>query len=224
MPVAEAERLDTWHVRGLRGTGTHHFAVHDVFVPEERSVLARTAPLIETGPLYQITRGLVFASGDAAVALGVARTCLATFYELAGAKTPRVMPGLLRDQPMVQADIGHAEANLRSGRAFLTETVRDVWATVSTTGTLSLDQRATLRIATTHTIRLAIQVVDTVYNAAGATAIYEGHPLQRAFQDMHVISQHTQARRAHYELVGRYWLGLPIDETRIWLLQRRHGS
>jgi alkylation response protein AidB-like acyl-CoA dehydrogenase len=215
VPVAEAELLDTWHVRGLRGTGTHHFAVHDVFVPEERSVLTRTAPLIETGPLYQITRGLVFASGDAAVALGVARTCLAAFYELAGAKTPRFAPGLLREQVMVQVDVGHAEANLRASRAFLTETVRDVWDTVSTTGTLSMDQRATLRIATTHTIRLAIQVVDTVYNAAGATAIYEGHPLQRAFQDMHVISQHAQSRRAHYELVGRYWLGLPIDEGRL---------
>src|SRR5215471_2145801 len=99
VPVAEAELLDTWHVRGLRGTGTHHFAVHDVFVPAERSLLARTAPLIETGPLYQIPRGLVFASGDAAVSLGAARTCLTTFYELAGAKTPRFMTGMLRDQP-----------------------------------------------------------------------------------------------------------------------------
>ena len=116
---------------------------------------------------------------------------------------------------MVQVDVGHAEANLRAGRAFLTETVRDVWDTVSTTGTLSMDQRAALRIATTHTIRLAIQVVDTVYNTAGATAIYEGHPLQRAFQDMHVISQHAQSRYAHYELVGRHWLGLPIDEGRL---------
>lgn len=215
VPVTEAERLDTWHVRGLRGTGTHHFAVHEVFVPAERSVLARTTTLIETGPLYQIPRTLVFASGDASVALGLARTCLTTFYELAGAKTPRAMPGLLRDQPMVQADMGHAEADLRAGRALLTETVRDVWATVSTTGTLSLDLRAALRIATTHAIHLAVQVVDTVYQTAGATAIYEGHLLQRAFQDMHVITQHAQARRAHYELVGRHWLGLPIDQARL---------
>jgi len=213
VPVAEAERLDTWHVRGLRGTGTHHFAVHDVYVPEERSVLAVVAPLVETGPLYQIPRGLVFASGDAAVALGVARACLTTFYELAGAKTPRAMRGLLRDQPIVQADIGQAEANLRSGRAFLTEAVRDLWAAVST-GTMSMDERAALRIAATHTIRLAMQVVDTVYNAAGATSIYEGHLLQRAFQDMHVISQHTQSRRTHYEVVGRYWLGLEIGDAR----------
>jgi alkylation response protein AidB-like acyl-CoA dehydrogenase len=214
VPVAEAERLDTWHVRGLRGTGTHHFAVRDVYVPAERSVLTATGPSVETGPLYQIPRTLLFASGDAAVALGVARACLTTFYELAGTKSPRAMHGLLRDQPVVQADIGQAEAHLRSARAFLTEAVRDLWATVSATGTMSLDQRAALRIAATHTMRLAVQVVDTVYNAAGATSIYEGHPLQRAFQDIHVISQHVQARRTHYELVGRYWLGLEIDDAR----------
>ena len=215
VPVAQAELLDTWHVRGMRGTGTHHFAVHDVFVPAERTVLSATAPLRETGPLYRIPRTLLFASGDAAVALGVARACLDAFFELAGVKTPRAMPGLLREQPMVQADIGHAEAHLRAGRALLTETVRDVWATVSATDTLSMDQRAALRIATTHAIRLAIQVVDTVYHAAGATAVYEGHLLQRAFQDMHVISQHAQSRRAHYELVGRHWLGLQIDDGRL---------
>ena len=59
VPVAEAERLDTWHVRGMRGTGTHHFAVHDVFVPEDRSALSAGASLIETGPLYQVPRTLV---------------------------------------------------------------------------------------------------------------------------------------------------------------------
>lgn len=217
VPIAEAEQLDTWHVRGMRGTGTHHFAVHDVYVPEQRSVLAAAAPLIETGPLYRIPRGLVFGSGDAATALGVARTALTTFYELAGAKSPRSMRGLLRDQAMVQADVGQAEAHLRAGRAFLTEAVCDLWAAVTGAGTIgldNLDQRAALRIAATHAIRLAVQVVDTVYNAAGATSIYEGHLLQRAFQDIHVISQHIQARRAHYELVGRYWLGLEIDDAR----------
>jgi alkylation response protein AidB-like acyl-CoA dehydrogenase len=125
------------------------------------------------------------------------------------------MTGLLRDQPMVQAHLGHAEAHLRSGRAFLTETVRDLWAAVSATGTLTLDQRAALRLATAHGIRLAVQVVDTVYNAAGATAVFEDSLLQRHFQDIHVISQHLQGRLSHYELVGQHWLGLKIDETRL---------
>jgi len=214
VPVAEAELLDTWHVRGMRGTGTHHFAVHDVFVPAERTVLSATAPALEPGPLYKIPRTLCFASGDAAVALGMARTCLDTFAELAGSKTPRAMQALLRDQSMVQVNVGHAEAALRSGRAFLMESVRDIWSE-AVAGAVTLERRAVLRLATTHGIRLAAQVIDTVYSAAGATAAYEGNLIQRHFQDIHVITQHLQGRMAHYELVGRHWLGLPVDEGRL---------
>jgi len=214
VPVAEAELLDTWHVRGMRGTGTHHFAVHGVFVPAERTVLSATAPALEPGPLYKIPRTLAFASGDAAVALGMARSCLDAFFELAGAKTPRAMQALLRDQSMVQVNVGQAEAALRSGRAFLVEAVRDIWSE-ATAGSVTLERRAVLRLATTHGIRLAAQIIDTVYNAAGATAAYEGNLIQRHFQDIHVITQHLQGRLAHYELVGRHWLGLPVDEGRL---------
>jgi alkylation response protein AidB-like acyl-CoA dehydrogenase len=199
----------------MRGTGTHHFAVNDVFVPEERTVLSVSAPLHESGPLYQIPRTLLFASGDAAVALGMARNSLETFSDLAGAKTPRAVQGLLREQPLVQSDIGHAEADIRSARAFLTEAVQELWDSASATGQVTLDQRAALRLATTHGIRQAVKVIDALYSAAGATAVYESHLLQRHFQDVHVISQHLQARMSHYELVGRHWLGLPVDETRL---------
>lgn len=214
VPAAEAELLDTWHVRGMRGTGTHHFAVNDVFVPAERTVLQAGAPLLETGPLFQIPRTLLFASADAAIALGVARSCLLAFYELAGAKTPRAMQATLRDQPLIQAAVGQAEANLRSGRAFLSEAVGEIWSEATSTGTTTQERRAVLRLATTHAIRLAVDVVDTVYNASGVTTIYEGNLIQRHFQDIHVISQHLQGRLSHYELVGQHWLGLQTDLTR----------
>jgi alkylation response protein AidB-like acyl-CoA dehydrogenase len=214
VPAAEVELLDTWHVRGMRGTGTHHFAVNDVFVPAERTVLQAGAPLLETGPLFQIPRTLLFASADAAIALGVARSCLLEFYELAGAKTPRAMQATLRDQSLIQAAVGHAEANLRSGRAFLSEAVGEIWSEATSTGATTQDRRAVLRLATTHAIRLAVDVVDTVYNAGGVTTIYEGNPIQRHFQDIHVISQHLQGRLSHYELVGQHWLGLQTDLTR----------
>ena len=214
VPAAEAELLDTWHVRGMRGTGTYHFAVSDVFVPAERTVLQSDAPLLETGPLYRIPRTLLFGSGDAAVALGMARSSLLAFFELAGAKTPRAMQATLRDQPMVQAAVGRAEADLRSGRAFLSEAVRELWTEAMATGGTTQDKRATLRLAATHGIRLAVNVIDTVYNLAGVTTIYEGNLIQRYFQDIHVVSQHLQARLSHYELVGQHWLGLKTDLTR----------
>ena len=215
VPRAQAELLDTWQVRGMRGTGTNHFAVNDVFVPEDRTVKSVTAPLVEQGPLYRLPRTLVFASGDAAVALGTARSCLDAFTDLATTKTPRAMDALLRDQPMIQSEVGRAEARLRAGLAFLREAVREIWGAVVANGAVTLEQRAVLRLATTDGIRTAASVVDMVYNMAGATAAYESSPIQRHFQDVHVMSQHLQARLAHYELVGRHWLGLKIDETRL---------
>src|SRR6267142_334383 len=212
VPAAEATLLDTWQVRGMRGTGTFHFAVDDVFVPEERTVLVATPPLFEAGPLYQFPRTLLFGSGDAAVALSVACAGLDAFIELASTKSPRQMAGLLRDQVLAQADVGRAQSELRAGQAMLHETVQEVWAAVSARGTITLDERVAMRMAITHPIRLAVQVIDTLYNTAGATAIYESHPLQRFFQDVHVLSQHLQGRLAHYALIGRHWLGLGVDD------------
>jgi alkylation response protein AidB-like acyl-CoA dehydrogenase len=214
VPAAEAELLDTWRVRGMRGTGTHDFVVNDVFVPAERSVLQAGGPLFENGPLYQFPRRLLFASGDAAVALGTARACLNEFFELAGAKTPRSMQAPLRDQPVIQAMVGRGEAQWRSARAFLSEAVEDIWSEANSTGALGAERRATLRLATTHAIRSAVEIVDAVYNACGVTAIFEGDPIQRHFQDIHVISQHTQGRLAHYELVGKHALGMKVDPSR----------
>ena len=214
VPIAEVDLLDTWHVRGMRGTGTHHFAVNDVFVPEERTVLPAGAPLVTGGPRYKMSLNLAFAGGDAAIALGLARSCLNAFYELAGAKSPRYQ-GVLRDQPITQFTMGQAEATLRSGRAFLMEAVEELWDEAISNETISLERRVALRIATTHAIRLAAQVVDSVYSAAGATAVFEGNLIQRHFQDIHVITQHLHGRLWYYEQVGQYWLGIPIDDPRL---------
>jgi alkylation response protein AidB-like acyl-CoA dehydrogenase len=215
LPVQEAELLDTWRTRGMRGTGTHHFEVKDVFVPAERTFLPKGEPQVSGGARYRLPSSGAFASGDAAVALGVARSCLDAFYELAGAKTPRYTANLLREQPLVHVTVGQAEAALRSGRAFLMEAVGEIWHEATSAGEVSMERRAALRLATTHAIRLAAQIVDSVYSAAGATAAFEGNPIQRHFQDIHVITQHVQARLAHYETVGQYWLGAAFDDSHL---------
>jgi alkylation response protein AidB-like acyl-CoA dehydrogenase len=217
VPKAQVELIDTWHTKGMRGTGTHSFEVNDVFVPEERTVFPSGAPLITPGPRYKIPLTLGFAAGDGMVALGLARSCINAFFEVAGTKAPRNLTGLLRDQSISQFSVGQAEAALRSGRAFLMAAVRDIWneATSTESPILSLDRRTNLRLAATHAIRLAAGIVESLYTACGATAVFDGHLIQRLFQDMHVITQHSQGRLAHYEIVGKHCLGLEIDESRL---------
>jgi len=48
--------------------------------------------------------------------------------------------------------------------------------------------------------------LDLAYKIVGSTGIYQDQTLQRRFQDMHVMTQHVQAREAYYALLGRYAL------------------
>ena len=132
--VDEVTLLDTWHTRGLRGTGTHHFEMHELFVPERRTFSPAALPRPEYGALYQAPRSLMFATGDAAIGLAVARNCIETFVELATVKTPTYRTDLMRDQPLTQMRLGEAQALLAAARALLLEQVREGWAVITQPG------------------------------------------------------------------------------------------
>ena len=217
VPAREVEIIDAWHTKGMRGTGTHTFEVKDVFVPEERTVFSQGAPIVSPGPRYKIPVTLGFGAGDGMVALGLARNCINAFLEVAGTKAPRNMIGLLRDQPISQYAVGQAEADLRTGRAYLMQAAHQIWDEATSTDgpVVSLDSRTNLRLAATHAIHQASKVVQSLYQLCGATVVFDGHVLQRLMADMNVITQHSQARLSHYETVGKHSLGLEIDDSRL---------
>jgi alkylation response protein AidB-like acyl-CoA dehydrogenase len=125
---------------------------------------------------------------------------------LARGKTARFSRTALKADPHVLEQVGRAETLLRAARHHLFGTVAQVWAEVLRSGSTSLEQRILLRMATTHCIRESARVVDIAYNLAGTDAIHEAQSLQRRFQDMHVITQHVQARTAFYAGLGGYFL------------------
>ncbi len=213
-PRERARFEDVWQVSGLRGTGSDAFAVTELFVPEAFS-LRRDDPAWrrERGPLFAFRLDNVFALGFASVALGIARGALEAFVELAGVKTPRGRTSVLRDEPVVRSEIARAEATWRSARAFLREAVGEAWEAAQRCGEITLAERVQIRLAATHAIQLAAQALDVAYHHAGATAIFERHPFERRFRDVHAVTQQVQGRSTHYENVGRYLLGLDPDLT-----------
>jgi hypothetical protein len=54
------------------------------------------------------------------------------------------------------------------------------------------------------------------YLAAGATAVFESNAFERRFRDMHAVSQQAQAQFAIYEVIGRHFLGLPLQSSRFF--------
>jgi hypothetical protein len=87
--------------------------------------------------------------------------------------------------------------------------LQECWEIVLRREALPLSQRATLKLAGTFAVHQAKDVIDTVYHAAGATAIFESNPFERRFRDVHTVIQQVQAQFANFEMVGQVLLGLP---------------
>lgn len=208
-PASSAEIRDVWQVIGLKGTASDAYEVRDLVVPAERSFL-RNAPVRTDYPLYRFTINSVYMAGFPGVAIGIARAMLADFIALASAKTPRLSKNPLREDALVQAQVALCAAKLDAARAFLKQTLDAAWRAAAQ-GALTVEHRLANRLASTYALHQAREVADTVFHAAGATAIYESHPLERRMRDIITVSQHLQARQQHFETVGQALLGLEPD-------------
>jgi alkylation response protein AidB-like acyl-CoA dehydrogenase len=214
LPREGCQIIDTWHVLGMRGTGSNDVSVNDVFVPK-----ARTFPMVPEfdpgthyqGPLYRFPVIGIAASSIPPVMLAVARRAVDEVSDLAQGKTPVGASGLLRDRASAQTRVAQAEALLRSGRLLLYDTLGTAWDTTLAGEALSLTQKADLLLALTHAANSATQAVELVYSVAGTSGIRTSNPLERHFRDIQVLRHHALAAESRYATVGQVYLGLPPD-------------
>jgi len=210
VPSSNCEIIDTWSVGGLRGTGSHDVVVQDVFVPMSYGS-GFTDPHVLLEPRYRIPPFSRVIPGLGAMALGIARTAIETFGDIAGAKTPQRSTQMLRENHGPQIRVSQAEALVRSARLFLFDSLDRLWSTVVATGKTPMEGRAHVRLASSHAVSSAVQAVDLLYLGAGGSAIYTSCPLERAFRDVHTITQHIGVHPRVMETTGRVLLGLDPD-------------
>lgn len=206
----DARIIDTWDVAGLKGTGSHDIAVEDLVVPTSR-VVTVGARAHQLGPLYRFPIFGLLAVAVASVGLGIARAAIDSLGELAVSKVPTGSRRQLGEREAVQSAVSRAEAALGSARAYMLEQTGRAWDQVCAGDRVSPRERALLRIAATNAAIASATAVDLMYNAGGATGIYQVSPLQRQFRDVHTLTQHMVVAPPTLELAGRVLLGLPAD-------------
>jgi alkylation response protein AidB-like acyl-CoA dehydrogenase len=200
---------DTWHVSGLRGTGSCDFEVRDGYIPS-----AQVHPLLDPVPtdpgvVYRLPPISVFSWTVSVVPLGIARGALDAFAQSASRKTRLGTSAQIRDREIVQSAIGRIDIEHRAARGLLVEAMRELMAAVDAGGDRLLRARALLRAACAHAAETAVSIVDRLTAEAGAGAIYESNPLERAARDVHAAVKHVAMNPSNYIVAGQLALGLP---------------
>ena len=206
VPTEQLQILDTWHTLGLRGTGSHDSVADEVFVPEERVLSIFDGPVIDR-PLYRFPPFGFFAACITAAAMGNARAAIDNFVELASTKKGVAASRTLAERSTIQSAVAAAESALEAARAGYYQAIDAAWQASQHEPPVPLEARTRLRLAATHGVRVSADVVRTMYDLAGGSAIYDGAPLQRRFRDAFTATAHFQVNEASRELPGRILLG-----------------
>jgi alkylation response protein AidB-like acyl-CoA dehydrogenase len=216
-PADQVEIVDTWHVAGLKGTGSHDVKLDDAFCPDERTAqLFGGSPSVDCR-LSRVPLLGILGNAIAAVAVGIAGAALDDIAGLAGGgKRPAFTPNRrLAESPVFQARLGEADATLRAARALLYSEVDAAWERACAGDTFELLDRGRLRAGAARVTSLAVQVVDFAYTAAAGSAVYESSPLQRRLRDIHTLTQHAGVSTDFFTVTGALLAGEEVDASRI---------
>jgi alkylation response protein AidB-like acyl-CoA dehydrogenase len=176
---------------------------------------------VEPGPLYAIPTIALFATVLAAVPLGIARHAIDIVRDLAKTKIASRSRRTLSEDATMQANLGIAEAALRSARAFLYETLEKTWEAVSGGQELGVEQRAMLWLASTHTATAAKQAAELMFSAGGSASPYASAGVERCVRDIHAAGQHVTLAPPNYQMAGQAFLDLDMRTSLLLFMDDR---
>src|SRR5271168_1518983 len=214
VPFTEIEIVDDWQTLGLAGTGSKSLILHDVFVPEHRSVMvsdlfAGTPPGALVHPDYPVLRaprGFLVSYSLPPVAIALGRRALdIACTGLAG----RVSRGVTRvaQSEVVQMAIGEAAAAIDVATMLL-HTGREA-STAAVSSGRKITEAEALRarrdmVYAQHQVGWAL---DRLCEMDGARWVYDGDRLGAIRRDvMTILTHHAASRQAAMAPYGKMLL------------------
>ena len=214
VPCRDLEIIDTWHVAGLRGTGSKDIVVEDAFVPHHRTHRHRQGYLCEnpgnsvnTAPLYRLPFGQVFIRAVNGSAVGALKGFA---DQVADYAAKRVSPfgGKTSDSATVRAAVADAHA----AAAEMSDTMRAGYAAleadVARGETPSTEKRLLYKYYAANSATRAADQAMKLYRVVGGTGLFTDLPYARMFDDIVAARQHQFNQDAAFaENYGAFLMG-----------------
>lgn len=222
LPRSDYEIRDDWYAAGMKGSGTKTLIVKDAFVPNHRIQAAKDMMegksagfgLYPYSKIFYTPYRPYFASGFSAISLGIAERMLEAFKEktrnrvraYTGANVGAATPALMR--------LAESTHQVSAARAFLEK----VWQDHADHGERhqypSRETLAFWRTNQAYAVKMCIQAVDRLFEAAGGTSWFESNEMQRLFRDSHMTGAHAYTDYdVCAQILGRELMGLEPDPS-----------
>ena len=208
--AADTEIVDTWDALGLRGTGSHDVQiVRPTRVPEEHMVMPFETAARHDGPLYRFPFWGLLGVLMGGVALGIAQRALDELVALAPQKRrPPNLAVTIADDTHLQIELARAETRVRSAKAYLLDGIGCAWDTACNGDVPTNGQLANIQMAMLDGLDAGLAATSLALRAGGASCVYNHHPIQRCFRDIHTVAQHVALSDRGGANYGRTRFGL----------------
>ncbi|MCY1337523.1 p-hydroxyphenylacetate 3-hydroxylase, oxygenase component [compost metagenome] len=224
LPRSDYEIRDDWYAAGMKGSGTKTLIIKDAFVPNHRIQAAKDMMegksagfgLYPDSKIFYAPYRPYFASGFAAISLGIAERMLEAFKEktknrvraYTGVSVGTATPALMR--------LAESTHQVAAARAFLEKTWQDHAEHGERHQYPSRETLAFWRTNQAYAVKMCIQAVDRLFEAAGGTAWFENNEMQRLFRDSHMTGAHAYTDYdVCAQILGRELMGLEPDPSMV---------
>lgn len=224
LPRCDYEIRDDWFAAGMKGSGTKTLLIKDAFVPNYRIQQAKDMMegrsagfgLYPDSKIFYSPYRPYFASGFSAIGLGVAERMLEAYREktrnrvraYTGVNVGTATPALMR--------LAESTHQVGAARAFLEKTWLEHAEHSERHQYPSRETLAFWRTNQAYAVKMCIQAVDRLFEAAGGTSWFENNEMQRLFRDSHMTGAHAYTDYdVCAQILGRELMGLEPDPSMV---------
>jgi 3-hydroxy-9,10-secoandrosta-1,3,5(10)-triene-9,17-dione monooxygenase len=191
VPRSQYDIEDTWDVMGLQGTGSNDVVISEpIFVPEHRThkqMDGFNCVNDQENPMYDLSWAQTFVRVVNSAAIGALKKAVKVFVESKQGNSTTDMTKFAGDVETqerlakVLNTIGELEAVMYHN---FDKMEAANWKP-------SLEERIMYRYQASIVIDKAIEAIDTLFDVAGGRSVFNGHPLQQLWHDIHIARCHV---------------------------------
>jgi 3-hydroxy-9,10-secoandrosta-1,3,5(10)-triene-9,17-dione monooxygenase len=197
IPRKDYEIVDTWHVPGLKGTGSNDIAIQDAFVPDHRTQKYSDnfrgwgpGQALNTAPLYKLPFGQVFFRGVSTGAIGALQGMLDAYIEYGKKRIQRSSGAAASEDMTIQITCAETAVAIDEMKTILHRNFHELERYAAKGEMPPLKQRIEYKFHNAWVAERCSLLASRLFKAAGTAGIAAELPFGRILADITVGRQH----------------------------------